>query len=100
MVFMNSTTIYTVDAKKFELVFTIKSDEIVMNQALLGNLILVANSVELKAGTEIVLSTLKRFNVFSMVLLQKDGGFRGRALITHRRVSVWRIWQGATFFTV
>ena len=47
MIFVDCASVNTVDTEQFELVLAVESDEIVMDQTFLRQLVLVADSVEL-----------------------------------------------------
>lgn len=72
MFLMRCAAIDTVDTEQLELVLTVKSDEIIVEETLLRHLIFVGNAVEVQTGTEVVLSALKGFDVICVILLQKD----------------------------
>ena len=47
MFFVKSTSIDTVDTKKFKLILAIKGNKVIVNKTFLRQFILVANSIEL-----------------------------------------------------
>lgn len=72
MFLMRCAAIDTVDTEQLELVLTVESDEIIVEETLLRHLVFVGNAVEVQTGTEVVLSALKGFDVICVILLQKD----------------------------
>jgi hypothetical protein len=57
---MHSAAIDTIYAKQFEFVLTIQSNEVVMDKTLLRKFIFIRYSIEVKACTKIILSSMKR----------------------------------------
>jgi hypothetical protein len=53
---MDGAAVYTVDTEKLELIFTIQSNEVVVQETLLWHLILVRDSVEVQACAKVILS--------------------------------------------
>lgn len=55
MILVNCASVNAVHAEQFELVFTVKSDKVVMNKAFLWEFVLEGDFVEVQAGAEIFL---------------------------------------------
>ena len=72
MVLMDRASVDTVDAEQFELVLAVEGDEVVMDQALLGQLVVVADFVEFQACAKVLFASLEGLYIFCVILLQKD----------------------------
>ena len=69
VVLVNCATVDAVDAEKFPLVLAVEGDEIVVDQAFLGELVLVAHPVQLQACAKVLLPPFQRFYIFCVILL-------------------------------
>ncbi len=98
MIFVNGTSIYTVNTQQFELILTVEGDEVVMDETFLWKFVLVADSIEIQTGAEVFFSTLKTLYIFCVILLQEDGGFGGGALVSHAVVGIGGVGERTSFF--
>lgn len=100
MVLVDCATVDTVDAEKFPLVFAVEGDEIVVDQAFLGELVLVADPVQLQTCAKVLLPPFQRFYIFCVILLQQHRGFGRGALVPHTRVGVGRVGKRFPLFAI
>ncbi len=63
------------------LIFAVEGDKVGMEETLLWQLILVADSVEVKTGAEILFLVDEGIDVFDVFFLEEDCGFGGRVLV-------------------
>lgn len=97
VILVHRTAVYAVYAQQLELVLAVERDEVVVDQALLGQLVLEGQPVEVQAGLEVLLTRLQRVDVIRVVLLQQHRSLGRGTLLAHARVGVRRVRQRLTF---
>jgi hypothetical protein len=62
-----------------------------VDEALLGEFVLVGYTVEIKAGTKIFFAALQRFDILCVIFLEKNRSLGRRPLLSHSGVRIGSI---------
>ena len=81
------------------LVFAVECDKVGMEETLLWELILVADSVQIETGAEVLFLVDEGVDVFDVFFLEEDSGFGGRVLVLAvGDEGFWRVWKWFALF--
>lgn len=100
VVLVNRAPVDAVDAQQLKLVFAVEGHEVVVDEAFLGQLVLVRHLIKVKTGAEVLLPALQGLDILRVVLLQQHRGLGGRALLPHRCVGIRRVGQRSAFLAI